>query len=289
MDKKIILHYFVPAGILGLGALVLARFGMGWLPYPLLIAGMILAGIGAVKLRPGWVLSSGGLLAMALALRFAARGYAWWGYALAFVAALIVLHHFLPAKLWRVLVVLACIGVLYFCFVESFVIRSARTDKEPERDYLIVLGAAVYKDQPSLTLVRRLEGALDYLNTYPKSVAIVSGGMGPGETVTEGKAMHDWLIAQGIPEERVLIEDKATSTMENLKFSFQIIRDRGDEPDGNIAIVSSAYHLYRAKCMARNLGAEAAGVSAPWGYVSVMLNYFIREAFGVTHLWVFGW
>ena len=184
MDKKIILRYFVPAGILGLGALVLARFGMGWLPYPLLIAGMILAGIGAVKLRPGWVLSSGGLLAMALALRFAARGYAWWGYALAFVAALIVLHHFLPAKLWRVLVVLVCIGVLYFCFVESFVIRSARTDKEPERDYLIVLGAAVYKDQPSLTLVRRLEGALDYLNAYPESVAIVSGGMGPGETVT---------------------------------------------------------------------------------------------------------
>ena len=288
MDKKIILHYFVPAGILGLGALVLARFGMGWLPYPLLIAGMILAGIGAVKLRPGWVLSSGGLLAMALALRFAARGYAWWGYALAFVAALIVLHHFLPAKLWRVVVVLVCIGVLYFCFVESFVIRSARTDKEPERDYLIVLGAAVYKDQPSLTLVRRLEGALDYLNTYPKSVAIVSGGMGPGETVTEAKAMHDWLIAHGIPEERILQEPRATSTQENLAFSFQIIRERGDEPDGHVAIVSSAYHLYRAKEMAKLQGVEAAGVAAPWGYFFVMLNYFIREAFGVTHLWVFG-
>ena len=288
MDKKIILHYFVPAGILGLGALVLARFGMGWLPYPLLIAGMILAGIGAVKLRPGWVLSSGGLLAMALALRFAARGYAWWGYALAFVAALIVLHHFLPVKLWRVVVVLVCIGVLYFCFVESFVIRSARTDKEPERDYLIVLGAAVYKDQPSLTLVRRLEGALDYLNTYPKSVAIVSGGMGPGETVTEAKAMHDWLIAHGIPEERILQEPRATSTQENLAFSFQIIRERGEEPDGHVAIVSSAYHLYRAKEMAKLQGVEAAGVAAPWGYFFVMLNYFIREAFGVTHLWVFG-
>ena len=77
MDKKIILRYFVPAGILGLGAVVLARFAMGWLPYPLLAAGLILAGIGAVKMKPGWALSSGGLLAMALALRFAARGYAW--------------------------------------------------------------------------------------------------------------------------------------------------------------------------------------------------------------------
>ena len=172
--------------------------------------------------------------------------------------------------------------------MESFVIRSARTDKEPERDYLIVLGAAVYKDQPSLTLVRRLEGALDYLNTYPKSVAIVSGGMGPGETVTEAKAMHDWLIAHGIPEERILQEPRATSTQENLAFSFQIIRERGDEPDGHVAIVSSAYHLYRAKEMAKLQGVEAAGVAAPWGYFFVMLNYFIREAFGVTHLWVFG-
>ena len=84
------------------------------------------------------------------------------------------------------------------------------------------------------------------------------------------------------------MEDKATSTMENLQFSFEIIRSRGDEPDGNIAIVSSAYHLYRAKCMARILGADAAGVRGNMGYPIYMLNCYIREAFGVTHLWVFG-
>ena len=288
MDKKIILRYFLPAGILGLGAVLMTHYALTWQPYPLLAAALILAGIGLAKSKPGWAISSGGLLAIALALRIFTRGYAWWGYAMIFVAALIVLHHFLPVKLWRVVVVLVCIGILYFCVVESFVIRFARTDKEPERDYLIVLGAAVYKDQPSLTLVRRLEGALDYLNTYPESVAIVSGGMGPGETVTEAKAMHDWLIAHGIPEERVLQEPKATSTEENLAFSFRIIRERGDEPDGNVAIVSSAYHLYRAKEMAKLQGVEAVGVAAPWGYFFVMLNYFIREAFGVTHLWVFG-
>ena len=229
-----------------------------------------------------------GLTGAALFLRFALRGYAWWGYACLFVAALLLLHHFLPSGLWRVVVILVCIGLGYFGFVEYFVIKNARTDPEPERKYLIVLGAAVYGEQPSLTLIRRLEGALDYLERYPDSVAIVSGGMGPGETVTEAKAMHDWLIAHGIPEERVLMEDKATSTQENLAFSFRIIRVRGDEPDGNVAIVSSAYHLYRAKEMAKLQGVEAAGVAGPWGYFFVMLNYFIREAFGVTHLWVFG-
>ena len=173
--------------------------------------------------------------------------------------------------------------------MEYFIIKNARTDRDPGRDYLIVLGAAVYKDQPSLTLIRRLEGALDYLETYPDSVAIVSGGMGPGETVTEAQAMYDWLIAAGVDPARVLTEPKASSTEENLKFSFDIIRSRGDEPAGKVAIVSSAYHLYRAKCLAAKLGVpDAAGVAAPWGYFFVMLNYFIREAFGVTHLWVFG-
>ena len=229
------------------------------------------------------------LTGAALFLRFALRGYAWWGYALLFVAALLLLHRYLPVALWRVVVILTCIGLAYFCFVEYFIIKNARTDKDVGRDYLIVLGAAVYKDQPSLTLVRRLEGTREYLNEHPDTVAIVSGGMGPGETVTEAQAMHDWLIAHGVAEERIIMEPKATSTQENLKFSFDIIRARGDEPQGKVAIVSSAYHLYRAKLMAKSLGVpDAAGVAAPWGYFFVMLNYFIREAFGVTHLWVFG-
>ena len=112
--------------------------------------------------------------------------------------------------------------------------------------------------------------------------------MGPGETVTEAEAMWDWLRGHGIAEERILLEDKAASTAQNLEYSFAIIRERGDEPDGNVAIVSSAYHLYRAKSMAKLMGVRAAGVAAPWGYPMVMLNYFIREAFGITHLWVFG-
>ena len=236
-----------------------------------------------------WAAVSGSLLVFGAFLRFALRGYVYWGYALAFVAALIVLHRFVGPVLWRVIVLLVCAGLVYFCIVEVPIIKNARTDPDDERSYLVVLGAAVYGDQPSLTLVRRLEGALDYLERYPESVAVVSGGMGPGETVTEAQAMYDWLTARGVAPERVVREGRATSTKENLTYSYEIIRQRGDEPDGKVAIVSSAYHLYRAKLMSRKLGVEAAGVAAPWGYFFVMLNYFIREAFGVTHLWVFGW
>ena len=240
------------------------------------------------KKRPVWAFVSVALGALGLFFRFALRGYVYWGYLCFFLIALILAHHFLPAVLWRILLALVCIGFVYFCIVEISIIRNARTDPDPERPYLIVLGAAVYGDRPSLTLVKRLEGARDYLLKYPKSTVIVSGGMGKGETVPEGQAMHDWLIQNGISEERILTEPSATSTQENLSYSFALIRSRGDDPDGNVAIVSSAYHLFRAKTMARMQGVDAVGVAAPWGYPMVMLNYFIREAFGVTHLLIFG-
>ena len=241
------------------------------------------------KKSPVWAICSAALAVLGFFFRFAVRGYVYWGYLCFFLIALILIHHFLPALIWKIVLALTCIGLVYFCIVEIPIIKNARTDKDAERPYLIVLGAAVYGDQPSLTLVRRLEGALQYLETCPDSVAIVSGGMGRGETVTEAQAMHDWLIGRGIPEARILMEPRATSTQENLAFSFALIRERGDEPDGNVAIVSSAYHLFRAKSMAKLQGVTAAGVAAPWGRTMVMLNYFIREAFGVTHLWVFGW
>ena len=277
----------VCAAVLMAAGLIL-RFAFG-VHYPAYALGGVSAALVLWHFRRNLPVLVGILTGSALFLRFALRGYAWWGYALLFAAALLVLHRYLPVALWRVVVILVCIGLAYFCFVEYFIIKNARTDDDVGRDYLIVLGAAVYQDQPSLTLVRRLEGTLDYLNEHPDPVAIVSGGMGRGETITEAQAMHDWLIAHGVSEERVIMEPKATSTLENLKFSFDIIRARGDEPQGHVAIVSSAYHLYRAKLMAKSLGVmDAKGVAAPWGYFFVMLNYFIREAFGVTHLWVLG-
>ena len=241
------------------------------------------------KKNPLWAFASAGVAALGFFFRFALRGYVYWGYFCFFVVFLILAHRFLPAVLWKIILVLTCIGFVYFWIVEIPIIRNARTDPDPERPYLVVLGAAVYGERPSLTLVRRMEGALDYLESYPESVVIVSGGMGKGENITEAQAMRDWLVARGIAEERVLMEPKATSTQENLAFSFDIIRSRGNDPDGNVAIVSSSYHLFRAKSMARMQGVEAAGVAAPPGYPMVMLNYFIREAFGVTHLWVFGY
>ncbi len=240
------------------------------------------------KKMPSWAVVVAALSAAAVVFRFVMRGYSYIAHTLIFIAALIVMHRFFGKTLWRIVVVLVCIGFAYFIAVEVPIVKNARTDPDPGREYLIVLGAAVHGENPSLAMVHRVEGAQAYLEQYPDSIAIVSGGQGDGEAVSEAQAMYKLLTEGGIAPERIIMEDKSTSTTENLENSFAIIRAMGGEPDGNTAIVSSPYHLFRAKSMAALQGVTAAGVAAPAGYPLTTLNYFIREAFGVTHLWVFG-
>jgi uncharacterized SAM-binding protein YcdF (DUF218 family) len=85
------------------------------------------------------------------------------------------------------------------------------------------------------------------------------------------------------------MEPKATSTGENLRFSFDLLRSMGLEmEETSIAVVSSEYHLYRAEYMARQLGVEVSGVAARTSNPVLMFNYFLREAFACLHMRVFG-
>ena len=220
--------------------------------------------------------------------RFAMPGHDFIGYLLWLLAVLIFAFPRL-SKTWRiVLAALLVPGAAVFAVFEAPVISNAKTDADPQSDYLIVLGAGVNGSAPSLSMVNRLEAALDYLEAYPDAVAIVSGGQGAGEDVTEASAMHDWLVAHGMPESRIVQEDQSTSTRENLENSFAIIRSRGGDPAGGVAVVSSEYHLYRAKQMARALGAKPLGVAAETTLPTMRANYFIREAFAAAYMQVFG-
>ena len=183
-----------------------------------------------------------------------------------------------------VLTSLVCVGLSIFAALEIMVISSAHTDKNPDALFVVVLGAGVNGTVPSLALEYRLEAAKKYLDEYPNAIAIVSGGQGEGEDISEAECMRRWLVQKGIAEDRILMETESTSTQENLKYSLEIIRKNGGEPADRVAIVSGEYHLYRAKYMARELGAEPIGVAAHTRYPILMTNYFIREAFGVAYL-----
>lgn len=235
-----------------------------------------------------WTVTVAVLLALAAFFRFALRGYSYIAYTLCLIVLMMVLKRFAPVWLWRISAAAVCVGLLYFAAVEFLIVRDSFTSRDAERKYVIVLGAEVQGTRPSRSLLYRLNAAMDYLWAYSDSVAIVSGGQGEGEDITEAQCMRDWLIAKGVSPERIIMEDKATSTMENLEFSFEKIRENGDEPYGKVTVISSSYHLYRAKQMAKRLGVEAAGYAAHPGNPFLAANFFIREAFAVTKLWVLG-
>ena len=236
------------------------------------------------KHLPG-LIAAGLCFLLALGFKFALIGYGVTALVLAGIGVCILLYLFLPRKFKIMLTVLLCIGAIVFTAAEIPVVKAAKGAPDTEADYLIVLGAGVNGTAPSLSMVNRLTAAKDYLDAHPGCIAVVTGGRGRGESITEAAAMTDWLTAHGIPQERIIREDQATSTEENLEFSFALIPNAAN---AKIAVCSSEYHLYRAEYMARQMGYTLAGVPGRTTYPVLRLNYFIREGLGVIYLHIFG-
>jgi len=210
------------------------------------------------------------------------------GACVAAVGVLVFLFPRVPVWLRWVLGVLTALALAAFIVLEIPILRDARTDPNPEADYIIVLGAQVRGTDPSWSMHDRLVAALDYLNAYPESKAVVSGGQGPDEGCSEAEAMQTWLTAQGVAPDRILLEDRSESTRENLANSFEIIAADGGDVTEGVGIVTSEYHLYRAKRMAEALGAKPIGVAAKTELVVMRINYFIREAVAAAYMRVAG-
>ncbi|PKQ33026.1 MAG: hypothetical protein CVT62_03005 [Actinobacteria bacterium HGW-Actinobacteria-2] len=181
-----------------------------------------------------------------------------------------------------VLVVLAALAGLAVFLVTFGNQPTARYDE----DAVIVLGAAVHGSELSKTLTGRLDVALAYHARNPKALIVVSGGQGPQENLPEGVAMGRYLVAQGVPEALVVVEDRATSTEENFAFS-QALLDQRLAPGYRVVVTSDEFHLYRASRLAAAAGLNATwiGRATPWYFWTA--NY-LREDLMVLKLWVTG-
>ena len=157
---------------------------------------------------------------------------------------------------------------------------------KPKQDAtVVVLGCAVRGGGPSLMLRERLIAAQDYLEENPEAVCVVSGGQGADESMSEAQCMYEYLTEHGIAPERIYMEDKSTSTRENIKFSAEIIRQNG-LPD-KMNIVTNEFHEYRAKRIADKQGIETgsiAGSTAWW----LLPTYYVREMAGILYEWISG-
>ena len=223
---------------------------------------------------------------LAFGFRFLLIGYGIMALLFAGIGICIILYIYLPRKLKIVLSCLLLIGVLVLIAAEIPVIKASKGNPDADANYLIVLGAGVNGTSPSLSMVNRLTAAKDYLETHPDCIAIVSGGQGPGEDITEAQAMYTALVASGIAPERLLLEERSTSTAENLAFSREILQAAGLTSDSVIAVVTNDFHQFRTQLIAEDLGMVVVGIPAelPWWWLNA--NYYVREFFALGKLWM---
>ena len=171
---------------------------------------------------------------------------------------------------------------------EGFILEASLGDPEETCEYILILGAKVRYDGPSVSLMDRIRGAYDYMTAHPEVIAIASGGQGADEPMSEGQCIREHLIRMGIDEDRIWVEDRSASTWANLNYSLEIIQEKTGERPEKLGIVSSEYHLLRAGMMARDCGVEAVGIPAKTSLFSQRFNHFLREIAGVWFYLIVG-
>ena len=164
--------------------------------------------------------------------------------------------------IWKLLLVIVALGAVTGLSVLTAVCVCAGMEYRTEpSDCIIVLGAHVWEDgRLSNALTYRCEAALEAWKKGIAPAIIVCGAQGRGEPSTEAEAMRGWMLEHGVPEDRVIAEEKSVNTVENLKNAGAIMEARGDR---SAAVCTSDYHLRRALWIARDLGIDATGIAAP--------------------------
>lgn len=170
------------------------------------------------------------------------------------------------------------LGFCCFLLVEILILSKFSAHAEDNLDYIIVLGAQVHENGPSYVLARRLDAAKAYLEDNPNTICIVSGGQGYNEPFSEAKGMADYLEKSGIARDRILLEDKSTNTVENIRFSKSFIPDE----NASVGIVTNSFHVYRGVQIAKKQGLKKVQGIAARSYPLFLPNNMLREFFGVT-------
>ncbi len=190
-------------------------------------------------------------------------------------------HIRIPVGVKITLCTLVGIGIAFFIFIEGLVISGMNSKPKEKLDYVIVLGAQVRGTRLTKSLRKRLETACDYLEQNDNTIAIVSGGQGSGEDISEAQCMYDYLIEQGIDSNRIYMENKSTNTDENIEYSMSIINDLSNNSAENIGIITNNFHIYRTVAVCRQKGYDVTGIPAGSDDV-LLINYMFREFFAIV-------
>jgi uncharacterized SAM-binding protein YcdF (DUF218 family) len=177
----------------------------------------------------------------------------------------------------------ACILIsgFYVGFLHYKIIEHSKMDVPENVDYIIILGARVKGTVPSLALKYRIDHAAMYLKENPETIAIASGGKGPGEDISEAESIKRELVGHGIDESRIILEDKSTDTYENIRYSKEFIPENAESG----LVVTNDFHIFRAKMIAENEDLQIDGLPAKTPIQAVVKSY-LREYLALTKYFI---
>ncbi len=140
----------------------------------------------------------------------------------------------------------AAAAILFFCgrVCVGCLLRTAAP-----ADHAVVLGMALENGEPTRDLISRVETARAYWGEHPGAVLILTGGNPDDSGRTEAAVMRDLLLARGVPDGRMLLEDRAATTMENFRNTARML------PAGErVVLITSGCHMDRAVRTAKRAG-----------------------------------
>ncbi|MCL4267692.1 MAG: YdcF family protein [Anaerolineae bacterium] len=165
------------------------------------------------------------------------------------------------AKRIKRLVFLLCVlATAVITGIALDVYRFSLRDETRPADAAIVLGAAVFGDQPSPVFQERINHAIHlYQNGIVRTIIFTGGHDGDGR-LPEAIVARAYAIAHGVPESAILIETESQITWQNLQNARSVAEAQGIT---SFLIVSDPLHMKRAMLMATDLGIEAASSPTP--------------------------
>ena len=190
----------------------------------------------------------------------------------------------LPCK--KIIGALIAMGLALILAFGSFLsVFGGRDTADYTEQTVIVLGCGLRGERVSVGLAKRLNKAYEYHKQNPDAMIIVSGGQGPQEDISEALAMKRYLTEKGVPEEKIIMEDKSTSTITNFRYSRAIMEIEGLSLS-SVVFVTNAYHVYRAASYAKDEGfIEVSHLGTDIIWYTIPMNY-MREMLAVVKMWL---
>lgn len=170
--------------------------------------------------------------------------------------------------------VCSVIAVIYFSILTVAMLIFAYIPPA-ENSTVVVLGCMVNGKTPSHMLRTRIDAAYEYLSENPNAVAVLSGGQGPREDISEARAIYNSLTSSGISPDRLYLEEKSSDTDENIRYSMEVIKENNLSTD--IAIVTDAFHEMRASIIARKNGVSNVSSIPAHTSLHFIPAYWFRE------------